>query len=118
VSSIDGHEETYTYKKRIEVLPGQHTVKLRTAELTRRSDPDRKRYRGQFELSFAAKKGQTYTFSVTPTTGGLREGSQVCIHEEPRNDPGARIGFTGEFRSPGKNAVQLACSPMVLKPFD
>jgi hypothetical protein len=112
VTSINGDNEEYLYYKRMNVLPGNKTIKLTTSPLINEDEPFGKEYIGKSTISFLAKKGKTYTFSVPSVTYTMHQDSQVCIHEENWDDPDSKVGLTREFRFPSKNAIEIACMPI------
>ena len=115
VSSLNNDGKEYLFYKRLNVLPGNKTILLKTNVLSSENKEDKKRYIGSSTVLFTAKKGKTYTFSTPVDSYGLRAGSKVCINEENWDDPDSLIGLTREFRAPSKNSIQVACSPVTFK---
>lgn len=112
VTSINNDGKEYYYYKRLNILPGNKTITLRSDSLSSDDKEDDKAYMAESKISFTAKKGKTYIFS-TPGNfigSGIRTDGKVCINEEDWNDPGALIGLTREYRFLSKNSLQIACS--------
>ncbi|MBN1005652.1 hypothetical protein [Amphritea pacifica] len=116
VTSINNDGKEYYYYKRLSVLPGEKNITLRSDSLSNVDKKYDKTYMAKSTISFIAKKGKAYTFS-TPNDyigSGIRTDSKVCINEEDWDDPDALVGLTGEFRSPSKNSIKIACSEIKL----
>jgi len=116
VVGVDGERKSFVFKKKLRIAAGRHQLQLETGNLKLADSDDRRTYQGKAQFDFDAKNGYTYTSAMHPNTWGLSSNTEICLYEEPTDDPKAQTNIFGEFRNPGPNAQKVACVPLNPEP--
>jgi hypothetical protein len=116
VIGLDGERKAFLFKKKLRVAAGRHQLELQTGNLKLIDSTDKRTYRGTVQFDLEAKNGYTYTSAMHPNTWGVSADTEVCLYEEPTDDPKAQRSLFREFRNPGPNAQKVACVPLNAQP--
>lgn len=116
ITDIDEKTERFSYKKRLYLLPGLHTFKLRTNPYRPLGEQASPLVWGYFSFSVDLKPGMTYMFKSNVTRQHfMSRHSSLCIYEEPQDQIGRKSNFTNEYRSPTDDATKIDCSLVEIK---
>lgn len=116
IVGLDGERKGFFLKKKLRVTAGPHQVQLQTGNLKSADGADNRTYQGKVQLEFDTKDDHTYLFGMEPNTWGISKDTQVCVYEEPTDDPKAKKSVFREFRHPGPNAQKIVCTRLNAEP--
>lgn len=116
ITEIDNKPDQFMYKKRLYLLPGKHTLKVRTNAYYKLGESPKVWHLGYFNFDVELKAGMTYMFqSDVSSQFFMSSNSSLCIYEEPQDQPNKKTNWTNEYRSPTDRATIIKCDIVTIK---